>query len=230
MPCSAEIIIDFLWGRQLRHDVPSPDCFPCGSALLLGTHLLCAGLRHCPCLLGFYSGRKEPWDITGGKRASVANARRGSPHSTVERRRAGSSLTGRWWWEKAWKDTVSNAKEHSSPGPFSNGLQQAGSKENADLLGFGPSSIIDPSSDVWDGALWPDWSLLPCCGHRLSHAGEIPPQEGFGPSAAGCAGRGGAEQCPASSRKLAGPRRRHRTPRGPAYSLKWQVGRRPGML
>ena len=67
-----------------------------------------------------------------------------SPHSTVERRRAGSSLTGRWWWEKAWKDTVSNAEEHSSPGPFCNGLQRPGSKENADLLGFGPSSIIDP--------------------------------------------------------------------------------------
>lgn len=89
---------------------------------------------------------------------------------------------------------------------------------------------LTQSSDLWDRALWPDWSLLLCCGHRLSHAAEIPPQEGFGPSAAGCAGRGGAEQCPASSRKLAGPRRWHRAPRGPAYSLKWQVGRRLGML
>ena len=102
MLCSVETATDFLWGGRRRQDVLSLNCFPCGfHSFVLGTHLLCAGLRHRLSPQGFlqWGGSLE---TSQKAKASVIDAKRGQPSRVNENSRV-PRLKGRWWWRETLK-------------------------------------------------------------------------------------------------------------------------------
>lgn len=141
MLCSAQITIDVLWGGQLRCDVLSPTAFPVAChSFILGTRLLCTGLRHHPCPQGFLQCGRSLGTSQEAK-ASVVNTRRGHPTRWM---REGPQPRGKVWWRRPWRHSQwcwatwqLRTLVHS--------FQQSGSKEDDDLLAFGHMPALTQS-------------------------------------------------------------------------------------